>query len=393
KKISKAHKTLQKILTDLENNIGKVKSGAKDLEKYENDNLGEGLEEVARKKPRSWLRGIRALGDFARTTANAFEEFETPPPKEEMTYNEIKTLAKRLGRMLSDLEKEKLKADRIMGLDFMIKKRSVWGPLGHLQNDTRQLNELQAKDYLIIRALEELETLRDDLEVLYADLEGAEEQLNAFQETRANLEADLQQTESSLEELDRGPIVKEFRKLKRQTVSLELKIGRKLNPFKKPFRKLVKEAERSSFDIDFHHLSMARKYEEEPLAAFLSEEEGYPILIKLLETLIDADLKLKKSTGRLEQDLNWLKQGKLDKWKADYLELHQQLEKEAKAPELKNVIQEIESMEEKRDKLLEKLKENKKAIEMQERDIKRLKETIEAKHEKISETKTHAYEL
>ncbi|MHA2496448.1 MAG: hypothetical protein ACXAEI_13270 [Candidatus Hodarchaeales archaeon] len=393
KKVSKAYKALSKILTDLEKNVEKTKSGAKEIEKYENDNLGEGLEEVARRKPRSWLRGIRALGDFARTTSNAFEEFVPPSPKEELPSKEVKFLSKRLGRLLSDLDKEKAKADRIMGLDFMIKKRSVWGPLGHLHNDVRRLNELQAKEFLIIKALEDLEDFRDDIEALSAELETAEEDLSELQETKGSLEEDLQQTEASIAELDSGPVVKEFRKLKRQTVSLELKIGRKLNSFKKPFRKLVKETERTTLDIDFHHISMARKYEEDPLAAFLSEEPNYPALIKLVETLINADLKLKKSTGRLEQDLNWLKQRKLDNWKREYLDLHEQLEEEAEAPELKNVIQEIESLEEKRDKLTEELKEKNKVIEMQERDIKQLEEDLETKYDKVSETKVYAYEL
>jgi hypothetical protein len=393
KKISKAHKTLEKRLSDLEKNVEKAKTGAKELEKYENDNLGEGLEEVARRKPRSWLRGIRALGDMARTTSNAFEEFESPPPKEILASKEIKTLTKRLSRMLSDLDKERAKTDRIIGLDFMIKKRSVWGPLGHLHNDIRRLNELQAKEYLIIQAVEELEDLRDDLEVLYAELDTAKEQLSELQEVKAAKEDNLKQTESKLEDLDSGPVVKEFRKLKRQTVSLELKIGRKLNSFKKPFRKLIKESERTNLEIDFHHISMARKYEEDPLAAFLSEEESYPILLKLVETLIDTDLKVKKSTGRIEQDLNWLKQGKLDKWKKEYLDLHQELEKESQAPELKKVIQKIEVLEEKRDSIIESLKENKKRIEMQERDLERLEESIETKHDKVNETETQAYSL
>lgn len=393
KKISKAHKTLQKRLSDLGKNVEKVKIGAKELEKYENDNLAAGLEEVARRKPRSWLRGIRALGDMARTTLNAFEEFESPSPKEILSSKEIKNLTKRLSRMLSDLDKERAKTDRIIGLDFMIKKRSVWGPLGHLQNDIRRLNELQAKEYLIKQALEELEELRDDLEVLHAELDTAKEQLSELQEIKATKEDNLQQTESELEDLDSGPVVKEFRKLKRQTVSLELKIGRKLNSFKKSFRKLVKESELTNLEIDFHHISMARKYEEDPLAAFLSEEESYPILIKLVETLIDADLKVKKSTGRLEQDLNWLKQKKLDKWKKEYLDLHQELEKETQAPELKKVIQKIEVLEEKRDSLIESLKENKKRIEMQERDLERLEESIETKGDKVNETETKAYGL
>lgn len=393
KKVSKAYKTLSKILADLEKNVEKTKSGAKEIEKYENDNLGEGLEEVARRKPRSWLRGIRALGDFARTTSNAFEDFVPPSQQEELPSKELQALAKRLGRLLSDLDKERAKADRVMGLDFMIKKRSVWGPLGHLHNDVRRLNELQAKEYLIIKALEDLEDFRDDIEVLSTELETAEEQMSELQEAKGRLKEDLQQTEATIAKLDSEEVVKEFRKLKRQTVSLELKIGRKLNSFKKPFRKLIKETERTNLDIDFHHISMARKYEEDPLAAFLSEEPNYPALIKLVETLINANLKLKKSTGRLEHDLNWLKQGKLDNWKKDYLALHEHLEKEAEAPDLKNVIQEIETLEEKRDKLVEKLKGNSKAIEMLERDIKRLKEDLETKHDKVNETKTYAYEL
>ena len=393
KKITKAYKSLSKIFADLERNVEKVKSGAKDIEKYENDNLGEGLEEVARRKPRSWLRGIRALGDFARKTSNTYQELEVPSPKAKLKYEEVKAITKRIGRISSDLDKERHKTDQIMGLDFVIKKRSLWSPLGHVQHNIRNLNELLAREYLIIRALEELEELDDELEELFAALETAEERLSELQDIYSVLEGDLGQTEAKLEKLDSGPVVKEFRGLKRQTVSLELEIGRKLNYFKKPFRKLAKESERSSLEIDFHHISMARKYEEDPLSAFLSEKEGYPILVKLVETLIGADLKLRKSVGRLEHDLNWLKQGKLDQWKKEYLSLHQQLEKESEAPELKGVIQKIDSLEEKHDHLKEELNKNKRMIEIQEKDIQRLKETIEAKQDKVDETKTYGYDL
>ncbi|MFX1282291.1 MAG: coiled-coil domain-containing protein [Promethearchaeota archaeon] len=331
KEIQLAYEKSKKLLQSMHKNSEKVKEGCKKLvEETEPKLTEEGMKKI---KFRSQFESLKVMNALAHSIDKQFLDFQVPEASKRLTSIELNQFIRDVSRLLNDINKEKNAADSVMGIDFMLKKRTIYNPISKLGSELAKLRDLQKEEYRIIKALEDLADLNTDVKDLLQKISKLKEEQNQIQTELKTLEESLTEAEKEKTRLSENPSIKVSRKSGIRMTELEIEIGRHLNSFKKIFKKYAREIQRGSISGDFGIVNTALAYEKNPVQSFLEEEEGNPEIIALMEELIKVgktDLHLKqKNINNLTHELNALQEGKMDskknEWK-DHLAQKEELE-------------------------------------------------------------------
>ena len=314
KGIIEAYKKSKNFLLSIQKEAKKVKEGCEKLIKETESKLTEeGMKKIKFRSQFESLKAINALSHFIEDQLN---DFTVPDPSKELTSDELNQFIRVVSRLMNDINRERSITDRIMGIDYIIKKRTIYSPLGKLTAELSNLRDLQKEEYQIIKAIEDLKELRKDIQKLTDDISRTKTEINEFQKEYEDLEKVKEETEGEINLILENPLIKDSRNSGVRMTELEIEIGRHLNSFKKIFKKYAREIQRGSISGDFGIVNTALAYEKTPVQSFLKEEDGNPEIIALLEELIkvgSSDLHLKqKDINNLKQELKAIQQEKMD---------------------------------------------------------------------------------
>ena len=278
---------------------------------------------------------------MAHSVDGHFSDFKVPDASDKLTSSELNQFIRTLSRLISDAVREQSVADSIMGLDFMLKKRIIYVPLGKLGSDLNKMRDLQKEEYTVIKALEDLKSLSTDVKDILQNIDMTEEELKLLQVEYEALKASKNSIEEEYSLLLENPLIQESRKRGIRMTELEIEIGRHLNSFKKIFKKYAREVQRGTFSGEFGLVNTAIAYEKNPVQRFLGEDTGNPEIVELLEELIrvgESNLHLKqKNINNLNKELAALKEGKMDLWKKEWQTTLAAKENDEASPEFKTV--------------------------------------------------------
>jgi len=368
KYIKTAYEKSKKIRLAIQKHKKKINEDSEKLIKETDPQLTEeGVQKIT-KKGKIYFRSLKVFNPFLHEISNQVIKLRVPGKKKE----------------------EKSKVDAIMGLDFLLKKRGIYGALGKMNSELGKLRELQEEEYSIIKALEDLESLGRDVKRIQENIEQLLEEIEELEKQLENSFKIKTEKESVKDNLLKNPIMYNSQMRGIRITELEIEIGKHLNSFKKIFKKFAREAQRGSVSSEFGLVSSAIAYAEDPVHKFLEETEGNPEILALLQELINlgnSGLNLKqKDVNNLTRVMKNIQMGKDDKDKKEWHDLSKKKKEGESSPEFNKISKELT-------KCKEEIKEIDKTINNLEEGIIHRKKEHSNLIESLEERKTRASEI
>jgi peptidoglycan hydrolase CwlO-like protein len=351
----------------------------------------EGVQKIT-KKGKIYFRSLKAFNPFLHFLNDHFTKLKIPEDDLQLTSSELNLFIRNLSRLYNDTIKEKAIADGVMGLDFMLKRRGIYGALGKVNSELGNLRDLQKEEYAIIKALEDLHSLQRDVENIKQKIETL---TNEVRENKSQLKSTqelLEEEEKKKQNFLEDPLISNSRQRGIRITELEIEIGTHLNSFKKVFKKYAREVQRGSVFGEFGLVNAALAYEENPVKRFLKEEEGNPEISALVEELIkigEKSLHLKqKNINNLTRILKKIRQGGLDPKRNEWRELHNKKTQDETSIEFKNKTSDLESCEKKIEEVQNTISDYEENISLKERELTNLSESLDERKERSLKIKS-----
>jgi hypothetical protein len=345
----------------------------------------EGVQKIT-KKGKIYFRSLKAFNPLLHFLNDQFTKLKIPEEDLKLTSSELNLFIRNLSRLYNDSIKEKAIADGIMGLDFMLKKRGIYGALGKINSELGNLRDLQKEEYSIIKALEDLHSLQQDVENIKLKIETLTTEISELKSQLESTQDLLDEEEKKKQNFLEDPLISNSRQRGIRITELEIEIGTHLNSFKKVFKKYAREVQRGSVFGEFGLVNTALAYEENPVKRFLEEEEGNPEISALVEELIEIgekSLHLKqKNINNLKRILKKIQQGALDSKRNEWRELHDKKAQDETSNEFKKRTSDLESCEKKIKEIENNISNYEETISLKERELTNLHESLDERKER-----------
>ncbi|MFX0014247.1 MAG: hypothetical protein ACFFB2_07135 [Promethearchaeota archaeon] len=394
KEINLAYEKSKKLLQSMQKHSESMKEGCKKLiEETEPKLTEEGMKKI---KFRSQFESHKAINGLAHYIDENYSDFSVPDASQKLTSVELTQFIRSVSRMLNEINRECIKADRIMGIDFALKKRSIYSPLSKLGSELSKLRDLQKEEYRIIKTLEDLVSLEKDVQDLSEQISQTKESINLLQDEYKALKEAKAEVEENYTLLLENPLIQNSRNHGIRMTEVEIEIGKHLNSFKKIFKKYAREIQRGSISGEFGFVNTALAYEKNPVQSFLEEEEGNPEIIALMEELLtvgESDLHLKqKSINNLTQELKALQQGKMDSWKKEWNEHLKRKEDIDKSSEFQSINKKLTQCETEITSLTESLNLKEEEINLNTKKLNQLSDSLIERRQRAKDITTELLE-
>lgn len=380
KKIKEGYEKCRKLRQSMIKSTKKVKeSSVKLIEETDPQLTEEGVQKIT-KKGKIYFRSLKEINRLVHYTSQQFSDFQIPNPSQKLTSTELNQFIRVVSRAVNDVNRERATADKVMGLDFMLKKRSVYVPLSKIGSDLSTLRDIQKEEYRIIKILEDLENLVIDVRDILNKITETESDLERLQNEYEGIVSNKTDIEGELNLIVEDPIIKESRQRGIRMTELEIEMGKHLNSFKKIFKKYAREIQRGSFSGDFGLVGVALAYEKNPVHHFLKESDDNPEIVALLEELLkvgESNLHLKqKNVVNIRKELNIINEGKLNAWKKEWKLCRDINNKDKESPEFQALNKKYLRKEEEVEKIKTRMNEKDEEIALKKKEITQLTESL-----------------
>ena len=352
KNLDTANKTLKKTIKEINDNIPKLQDGIKQLEKIEKEKMADGIEKAAAQS-KMHFKATKALGEFARYVIKEMEESEHANKidlkvVELWNFEDFKNWLKGYNKFINNLDDNRKRANKIMGLDYMLKRRVAEGPLNKLVDSRNISRDLLSNEFQVVKAIEDLNRIKDEIYQVDTKIAEFSSKLETLTRSVNSLTEEKNSLESEVEIMENQGKVKIYRDFKVQFQSNELDIGHQINPLKKDFRLLSSKGS-SLNTIGSFEIGIAKQYEDDTLNTFHSDSENeFQMLNSLCEALVvnADDLKIKANhVHRIKQLQQSIESGKLKKMHDSSIEISGKMKELEKDP---NLIENVKIIEGKR---------------------------------------------
>ncbi len=374
--------------------VMEMDKGASELHAYYTKiTTDENEAKKAAKKGKMFANSVKALGvylEHARTSLDSLKPLLEDIDDSSWTYDELKKWTRSVARLLEKIDKERAAADKIMGIDFMIKKRKLNRPLSQALKQVNQLKDFLQKDYMLIKHRDDVISLLEQMRAELQQLEDYHDGHVSLLSQKSSLEKEIHDVESEIKNLQSSSFMKELQNLKIALKKKELEISGKFNPYKKVFGHLVSSSRKGDVSISFELVGIARDYHDNPLEAFLKENDEFTRIMTLARKLLSmtehhSKLKIRgKEKNRLEGLLN-INKVKLQELKEEYLALQGKISEMLSDPQLKVLNDQISSLEEKKRNLSSQVAQLEEELQILESKMRDLMNALEEKHARVNQ--------
>lgn len=347
-------KILFSSMKDINKELPKYRKGLNQLLELEEEKMSIGVDGVAKKR-KSLLKSVRALGSFVRISKS---ELETRLPEEKINldevklwqYEDFKEWLRNFSKMINHIEKEKSNSDRIMGLDFALKKRVATNPFDKIRQSRNVLRDLFQNDFTVNKIIEDLNKLQIEIQELEELLSSKNQKLRELNKLIEDKNSNINSIQKEYEKSENEGEIKKFRDAKINFKEVELEIGHLVNPFKKIFRQYSRMEGNQSYI-----LSIARTYEDNTIHTFLDDSENeFKELKDLMNELVNnaekIDLKANLK-NRCKQLINRIEKGKIKQIYLDYRDLADKIAIFSENAKVVSALEDLDKLKEEIDNL------------------------------------------
>jgi len=293
--------TLEPLKADGANLFNNVRGKLDDLRDVCGKLLVDGEAEMA-KANRKTYRSARAANKLGRGTLDAVDKVVVP---EEFSRENLRMLNEDLERALVTIEQERMNLFRRIEPYFILNRRRFDIALKRAVDSFRALRSFSSQKYVKAETMEEAFSMIHKLFVLLRDLEKAQKQKGQTEIRKKGIEGKIEKKQLDIEAVRKKTEMQGLVRTNEEIEELEKKVKNSLRHLQKPFFKFQVLSRGPGQYLMLEEAKKLDEYLNKPFEAFATEEDGYPLLKRILRKMVDAidrgKLKLKSSRLRKAQ--------------------------------------------------------------------------------------------
>jgi len=267
------------------------------------DRLLDEAERKINEGGRKTYRRAKVLHKLARKISEMIEEVTIP---DEVSQEPLDTLCEELGKTLAKVIRERGKWFPVISPYFIINRRRFDVALKKATDSLEEMRSFSSDSYARARAVEDAFSMINKLHQSLGELEKVEERKKKMELRKAALEKKVEENQQKITAIQDQSEILELSQINEEVEELKKEVSHSLRYLQKPFLKFQSLVLSSSYNLFLDETKKLGEYLSNPFEALATEEEGCPMLKKILQKMDDAigqgKLKLKKSRLRKAKD-------------------------------------------------------------------------------------------
>ncbi len=281
------HEKAQKLLNEMEKMFEDVTDVSKVL-------LEKSRKEIEKRNMKTYGRA-RALNKLARLFIERTREIKVP---DEVSYDSFQDFVQETQRAFAVTEVDIRNWFPRISPFFIMDRRRFQGVFERAKESLKELQDFLEKEYVKTKTLEETFQLIDKLLDFEGQLEDLEARRKKMKIREASIEKKISETQHEMTDLKSRESLTQLKHTSTEMEELRKKLKHDLRHLRKPLIKFQRLVFRKG-GLTPDKLEKLNHYIENSFDAFVSEEEGYPMLKQILEKLAGS---LSEGKPKLKQD-------------------------------------------------------------------------------------------
>ena len=267
------------------------------------DRLLDEAERKINEGGRKTYRRAKILHKLARKISEMIEEVAIP---DEVSQETLDTLCEELGKTLTKVIRERGKWFPVISPYFIINRRRFDVALKKATDSLEEIRSFSSDSYARAKAVEDAFSMIDKLNQSLGELEKVESRKKKMELRKEVFEKRAEKNQEKITGIQDQSEIVELSEINEELEELKKEVKHSLRYLQKPFLKFQSLVLSSSYSLFLDETKKLGEYLSTPFEALATEEEGYPMLKKILQKMDDAfvqgKLKLKKSRLRKAKD-------------------------------------------------------------------------------------------
>jgi hypothetical protein len=267
------------------------------------DRLFDEAERKINEGGRRTYRRAKILHKLARNISEMIEEVTIP---DEISQENFDTFCEDLGKTLTKVIRERGKWFPVISPYFIINRRRFDVALKKATDSLEEVRFFSSDNYAEAKAVEDAFSMIDKLHQSLGELKKVESRKKKMELRKGALDKKVEKNQQRITGIQDQSEVVELHEINEEIEGLKKEVKHSLRYLQKPFLKFQSLVLGPSYSLFLDETKKLGEYLSAPFEALATEEEGYPMLKKILRKMDDAfaqgKLKLKKTRLRKAKD-------------------------------------------------------------------------------------------
>ncbi len=282
--------------------IDDVKAKLDDVLETSDKLLDDAEKEIA-KGSRKKYRRSKAMYKLARNISEMIDEITVP---DEISQESLHTFCEELEKAFAKIGRERQKWFPVISPYFIIDRRRFDIALKKAMDSLQELRSFSSDKYAKAKTVEDAFSTIDRLHQSLGELDKVERRKKKTELRKEVLEKRIAGNQQKITAIQGQNEIVELVQINEKVEELKKEVKHSLRHLQKPFLKFQSLVQSPSYSLFLDETKKLDGYLNNPFDALATEEEGYPMLRKILQKMDDAiaqgKLKLKKSRLRKAKD-------------------------------------------------------------------------------------------
>lgn len=244
-------------------------------------------------------RCAKAANKMSKNISDMIDKIVVP---EDISYENLRLLLEDLDKTLAAIDHERRAWYPQISPYFILDRRRLDVAVKRAEVTIQELRGFWSEEYVEVKTAESTLAMIDKISQLIEEAKDLQKRRNQA-ETRAKLaEEKIRKDEQKIELIQDKAELNELSKLEQKIRDLKAKVKYDLRHLQKPFYKMQSLARRAQVAITPDEVRKIQQYMRNPFEALSSEQDGYPVLKRIVQKMDDGirsgKLKLKSARMR-----------------------------------------------------------------------------------------------
>lgn len=252
------------------------------------------------KNSRKTYRRAKILNKLAKYAIETIDNVEFP---DLISFESLQMVCDDLKKTLAMVGKERAKWFPLISPYFMLDRRRFDVAFGKAMKSLEKLRSFSSQGYTKAKIVEDSFLMVDKLSQSLKKLDEVEEQKKEMESRRSILEKNRDESQQKTVLIQSRDEVSELAQTNRKIEELKEELRHNFRHLQKPFLKFQTLARGPGYPLPPDEMKKLDEYLTRPFETFATEDDGYPLLKKLLRRMDDAMTKgkLKLKSTRLKK--------------------------------------------------------------------------------------------
>jgi len=290
---------IEPLKTEGTDKLNNIRDKLGDLEENCEKLFDDSENEMLKSNPKTYRRAREAY----RLARNILETIDKITIPDEVSQQNLRTLFEDLKKMFSSIALERTKRYPRISPYFIIDRRRLDSALRKTSESLEELRFFLSNEYATVKTVEDIFSKINKLRQSIDELGTVEEHKKKIELKRQILEKKITKSKQEIALIEEKDEASELDQINQKIKELEDKVKYNLRHFQKPFLKFQTLARSPSYSLQLAESEKLNEYLTKPFMAFVTEDEGYPVLKRILQKMegVIAKGKIKLKSSRLRK--------------------------------------------------------------------------------------------